>query len=103
MSLLSKWLGKAGVPQAALDSMQGMIDGLTGEARKRVQEITGTLRSELAKLLPPPQTLAESVRGQAAFKKAYRSLSPEQQKGVDAILTTIIDCVLVKVRKALGL
>lgn len=103
MSKLSQWLEKIGVPKEALDSIQGMIDGLTGEAKKRAQDIGVAIRGELGKLLPTAEALAASVKGQTAFKRAYRALSPEQQAGVDQTLLAICECALVKVRKALGL
>ncbi len=103
MSLLSRWLQKAGVPQAGLDAMQGMLEGLTGDAKKRINEIVGKMKSELGAVLPNPDALATSIRGQAQFKAAYRALTPEQQVGVDKALETICAAALVKMRKSLGI
>lgn len=103
MSRVSLWLQKAGVPQAGLDVIQGMIDGLTGDAKKRVNEIIGKVKSELAAVVPTADVLATSVKGQAQFKTVYRALTPEQRLGVDKALEAICAAALVKVRKSLGI
>ncbi len=102
MSRLSEWLKKVGVPQEGLDAIQGMLDGLTGEAKKRVNEIIAKVKSELGAVLPTAEALATSIKRQPKFKSVYRALPAEQRAGIDAALNVICEAALVKVRKALG-
>ena len=103
MSKLSNWLLKTGVPRAALDAIQAMVDSFTGEAKKRVQEIIARIRGELTLLLPTAEELRDSIERQAMFKRAYQALTAEQKAGVDAALLVICACAVVKFRKAVGL
>jgi len=88
MSKLTEWLKNIGVPVEFLAYGQKLIDSWKGEA---------------AKMLPAPDVLVTSIKGQDAFKRAYRVLSAEQQKGVDMTLLPIATAALVKVKKVLGL
>jgi uncharacterized protein YdeI (YjbR/CyaY-like superfamily) len=88
MSKLTNWLIKIGVPKELLDYGQSIINNWKVEA---------------AKLLPTPEALVASIKGQAAFKQVYRRLTPQEQTGVDKALLAIATAALVKVRKELGL
>jgi len=103
MSILSKKLSDLGVPKVALDGLQVVIDGLTGQVHDQVAQIVAGLRERYASLLPTPEALVDSVKRQPQFKAIYRELPPAQQAGVDRALLAAMMGALVKVRKALGL
>jgi hypothetical protein len=103
VSTLSEFLKKAGVPVALLDGIQKILDSTTGQLHDQVGQIVLELQKKWGALLPTPESLVASVKGQTAFKQVYKALTAEQKAGVDAALLAAMTAALVKVRKALGL
>lgn len=55
----------------------------------------------LLEQLPTEAEVVASIKGQTAFKQAYRALPKEVREALDAILPLVVQCALVKVRKVL--
>ncbi len=103
MSILSKRLLDLGVPKVALKAFQAVLDQFAGQTHDQVAAIITALRERYAALLPTAEVLVDSVKRQPAFKQVCRTLTSEQQAGVDRALLAAMTGALAKVRKALGL